>query len=413
MSFAFNVLTDVVDGAGTYQGDLASSYSAAVGAYLQTEEGADFAAFLSFDVNGLAVQDALAVKEALLAGDFLLSGLFGAAQSKTGEVDGELITDPIPLLTVGTIHIDLSAMLAGTDTATWETLTSKGDTIYHTREFYIGSETPEGYTEDWAVVVENQPPTADPIVVALTEYDEHAQALADPVPEQVDLLADANATDPDGDVMSVVAASVQLVGGGSLPDWISYADGVLTIDRNHADLDALHMGDEWDVDIEYEITDGNGHTITNTVAITITGTADQFTGTADAGASVTTFNNTTTWDGTFSFTLAAPAGAFDFEGTASVSVTGDIDNNAADNANDEVVAVTLEGASAVTLGAWDTPPNQEGSSDYSTQSGGSGFTSADATVDVTFDANTAGGVNGVDGLSLVAVSVTADYTYWL
>lgn len=413
MSFDFDVSTDVVDGPGTFQGDLASSYSAALGAYLQTEEGADFAAFLAFDVNGLSTQDALAIKDALLAGDFELQGLFGAAQSKTGEVDGSLITDPTPVLVVGGIEIDVAAMLTGTDTTTWETLTSTGGTIYHTREFYIGSATPDGYDSDWASAAsENQPPTADPIVLALTEYDEHAQALADPVLEQVNLLTAANADDPDGDTLAVVSGSVQLSGGGALPAWITYADGVLSIDRNHPDLDALHLGVDWSVDIEYQITDGNGHTITNSVDLTLTGTADQFTGTADTGASATSFD-TSTWDGSFDFTLTAPAGAFDFAGTASVSVTGDIDNDAADDANDEVVSVTLEGGSAVTLGAWDSPPNQEGSANYSTESTGAAVASADATVDVNFDANTAGGTNGVDGLSVVGVSVTADYTYWL
>jgi hypothetical protein len=413
MSFDFDVSTDVLDGPGSYQGDLASSYSAALGAYLQTAEGADFAAFLAHDVNGLSTQDALAVRDALLAGDFQLYGLFGAAQSKTGAVDGALITDPTPVLAVGGIEIDLAAMLAGTDTATWQTLTNTGGTIFHTREFYIGSEAPDGYADDWAsAAVENQPPTADPIVLQLTEYDEHAQALADPVLEQVDLLSAANADDPDGDALSVVSASVQLAGGGALPTWISYADGVLTIDRNHADLDALHLGENWSIAIEYQITDGNGHTITNSVDLTLTGTADQFTGSADTGGSATSFD-TSTWDGSFSFTLAAPTGAFDFAGTASISVTGDIDNNAADDANDEVVGVTLEGGSTVTLGAWGSPPNEEGSANYSTQSTSAGFASADDMVGVTFDANTAGGVNGVDGLSVVAVSVTADYTYWL
>lgn len=413
MSFDFDVTTDVLDGPGSYQGDLASSYSAALGAYLQTAEGADFAAFLAYDVNGLSTQDALAIRAALLAGDFQLHGLFGAAQGKTGEVDGALIADPAPVLAVGGIEIDLAAMLAGTDTATWQTLTGTGATIFHTREFYIGSETPEGYADDWASGAgENQPPTADPIVLALSEYDEHAQALADPVLEQVDLLAAANADDPDGDALSVVSASVQLAGGGALPAWISYADGVLTIDRNHGDLDALHLGANWSVGIEYQITDSNGHTITNTVDLTLTGTADQFTGSADASGSATSFD-TNTWDGSFTFTLAAPAGAFDFAGTANISVTGDIDNDAADGANDEVVGVTLEGGSTVTLGAWDGPPNQEGSANYSTASTSTGFASADATVGVTFDANTAGGVNGVDGLTVVAVGVTADFTYWL
>jgi hypothetical protein len=124
--------------------------------------------------------------------------------------------------------------------------------------------------------------------------------------------------------------------------------------------------------------------------------------------------DTTTWDGAFSFVLAAPAGAFDFAGVATVTVTGDIDNDAADHANDEVVRVTLEGGTAVTLGAWDSPPNQEGSESFSARSDTADFASPDSTVQVAYDSQTAGGINGVDGLSLVGVSVQAvDYTYWL
>ncbi|OGB08401.1 MAG: hypothetical protein A3E79_12550 [Burkholderiales bacterium RIFCSPHIGHO2_12_FULL_61_11] len=156
MSFEFDALTDV-GGDGSYQGQLASSYTNALIAYLQTEEGADYVAFLAWDNGyGMSVAEALALKAVLRTGDFGdfdLSGLFGAAQSKTGEVvDGENITDPVPMLTWGEFSIDLSAMLGGLETDSWDTVTTKS-TITHTREFYSESEEPAGYFDNW----DNQP----------------------------------------------------------------------------------------------------------------------------------------------------------------------------------------------------------------------------------------------------------------
>jgi hypothetical protein len=221
-------------------------------------------------------------------------------------------------------------------------------------------------------------------------------------------LTAANAADADGDDLSVVANSVTLANGDPLPDYITYADGVLSIDKNHESLDNLYLGSEWTVAITYKITDGEA-TIDNTVNLTITGTADQFTGSTDKYAEhVTADFNTSTWDGSFNFTLTAPVGAFDFAGTALVTVTGDIDSSI----HNEFVVVTLEGGDAVTLGLISaTGKNQDET--YSTDTATANFASADSTVTVTYDSNTAGGVNGVDGLSLVGVDVTADYTYWM
>lgn len=60
---------------------------------------ADYIGFLYFSA-GNSVEDALAVKAAVMNGEFDLSGLFGAAQSKIGEVSGDNITDPTPTLTL-------------------------------------------------------------------------------------------------------------------------------------------------------------------------------------------------------------------------------------------------------------------------------------------------------------------------
>lgn len=401
------------------QGTLASTYTNALSGYLQSAEGADIVAYLAYVANGGNVEAALALKAQVEAGNFKLADLFSAAQSKTGAVDPNTITDPDPKLTVSfedgtSVTLSLSEMLTGADSETWTTLV-KNATIYHTREFLSESAEPEGYSVDWAAVDVNEAPTATPLSWAVSEYDEHAAANSDPVSAQIDLLS--TATDADGDVLSVVAGSVKIDNGDGtydgLPDYLSVdASGNLVIDTNSAEFDALYLNGTLDLDIVYEITDGT-NTISNSVDLTIAGTADQFSSSSDASASVSSGFDASTWDGSFIVVLSAPADAFDFSGIATVTVTGDIDNNAADNANDEIVTVTLEGGDSVTLGAWDTPPNQEGSVNYSTRSGEVGFSSSDASVSVAYDSNTAGGVNGVDGLSLVQVDVTASFDYWM
>ncbi|MDP2441500.1 hypothetical protein [Rhodoferax sp.] len=145
MSFTFD--SSNVSGDGSYQGQLASSYTNALSEYLQTEEGADYVAFLAYQ-GGMSVEEALAIKVAITNGEFDLSGLFGAAQNKAGAVVAD-ITDPVPTLTVGEFAFDLTAMLGILATDSWDTVTKK-DTITHTREFYSASATPDGYSDDWA-----------------------------------------------------------------------------------------------------------------------------------------------------------------------------------------------------------------------------------------------------------------------
>ncbi|MDO9143747.1 VCBS domain-containing protein [Rhodoferax sp.] len=408
MSFSY----DYTDYGNTVdQGTLASSYTNALTTYFQFDGGASIAAYLAH-VNGLTVDEALVLQTAIEKGEFSLSGLFGAAQSKVGAVYGDDITNPVPTLTVGDTVINLSAMFNfdDLDTATWETITKKTGTIYHTREFYSDSTDPEGYTDDWAAP-QNEKPTAEAITWDVNEYDDYAVSKGEDVGETsntIDLLTAAKAADPEGLALSVSFTE-------TLPSYITYADGKLTINTDSTDLDYLKLDEQLTKSFTYQISDGV-NTIDNTVNLTITGTADQFTGSTYVSASVTSGFNTTTWDGSFNFTLTAPAGAFDFAGTALVTVTGDIDNDHADNVNDEYVNVTLEGGSAVKLETWafdTTGPNQEGSTDYSTDTASANFASVDKTVSVSYDSNTAGGTNGVDGLSLVGVDVTADYTYWL
>jgi hypothetical protein len=413
MSFSFDASTDLT-GSGSYQGQLSSSYTNALSSYLQTD-GADYVAFLAYVANELSVEAALELKAEIEAGNFTLSGLFSAAQSKTGEVDGDFITDPEPTLTVTvggvTYTIDLTAMLTGTDTASWDTVTKK-DTITHTREFFAESTEPADYDANWAA--ENSPPVATEIVASVVEYDEKAMANAEPVYQTIDLLS--TASDPDSDTLSVVADSVMLANGDPLPSYITVDGNSLTIDTNSAEFDTLYKDATLNLDITYKITDGI-HTIDNTVDLTITGTADQFTATYTNSHTPTGVvgNNATTWDGAYSFNIIGPDEGFDFNytGTATVTVTGDIDNNHQQDPRDEKVVVTVEGQS-LTFGMLESDDvNQEpGETGYepSTQTQSVGYVSSDSTISVAYDSTTSNGANGVDQINSIEVEVT--YTYW-
>lgn len=275
MDFSYVYPGDTVD-----QGTLASSYTNALSSYLQTD-GADYVAFLAYVAGGSTdVDAALAIKAAVEAGNFSLSGLFSAAQNKTGGVDGEDIPNPTPILTVTvgetTYTIDLTAMLGTPTTESWDTVVKKA-TITHTREFYSTGGEPGGYTGDWADPQVNEAPTANQITIDdAQEYDDYAVAHSEDAGDRyitIDLLADANAFDPEGQSLSII------IDENSLPTYASYdADtGILTIDTDDASLDYLKLGDELPVTIEYQISDGV-NTIDNQVNLTITGTADQFKG---------------------------------------------------------------------------------------------------------------------------------------
>lgn len=415
MSFIFDINT--IDGSGSYQGDLASSYTNALSAYIQNEEGADIAAFLSHTVYGLTVEQALALKAALIDGNFQLSGLFGAAQSKEGVVDGDNITDPEPTLTVGSIVINLSAMLDGLDTATWETLVKKA-TIYHTREFYTESQVPDGYAVGWDS--ENLAPTADPITWDVTEYDEHAAANPNPANETVDLLS--TATDLDNDTLLVVDGSVTLADGTPLPNYLTVSGNTLTIDTNSAYFDSLYKDVPLDLDLVYQITDGTA-TIDNTVALTITGTADQFHYTLDPFATNKVLGTSDgndpdvpgVDDGSITLELTGvDAGAFDFTGTVNVSVTGDINKINGETYDQELVLVTAEGGGFDYLGpvayiyTGNEPKgfNEEKPESYTTDTAELNFASADNQVLVTYDAT-----NEVKDFDVTAT--ISQFDYWL
>jgi hypothetical protein len=294
------------------------------------------------------------------------------------------------------------------------------------------------YTPDEPV---NQAPTATEINVSATEtessYDSDHQITNQNLPDDsdtktVDLLDPAHVNDPDGDTLTV--SNIQFFDADdnpiSQPGYITVVGNSLVIEQNSQLLNELLNGTHLDIYATYDIDDGNGHTISNTVNIDITGTADlyQLSSNADASTTYTGPFSTTTWDGSFNLDLNAPEGAFDFSGTATVSVTGDIDNDTGSvgtgQTGDEYVTVTLEGGDSAVLGLVDGTGTQNQEDPYlsgpppqvsqeRTDIDQIDFVSADDSISVNYDSNTAGGADGVDDLTSISVSVTAEYDYWI
>jgi hypothetical protein len=378
-------------------------------------EGADVVAFLAYVGFELTVEEALAVKAEIEAGNFSLSGLFSAAQSKTGEVDGGAMTDPTPTLTVGEYVIPLTPMLSSTDTFTW---TSGGKTtVYHTREFFTGSQIPDGYDVDWAnTEAVNQAPSAAFFDEALTEFDIKAGAPVDGENLiEIDLLQ--GAVDPDGDPLNVVTDTLVVKLNGQVVDSVAFTlDGnKLVVDTNSAYFNLLFKDQQWTFDVSYDITDGV-NTVASSGTITVTGTADEFQLEGTFSADQTSGFNTSTWDG--SFNVVIPTGEleegadeyFDFAGNVTVSATGDLAGYT------EYINFTVEGSSGtLKVGGDGADENgfEPGNRNYTTttDSASGSFASEDGTVNVSYDSNTANGSPGVDNLTSVS-AVLSNVTYW-
>lgn len=385
----------------SFQGQLSSSYTAWLTASLQ--EAADYIGFLAKE-QGLELDAAIAVRSAVEAGDFTLMDLFGAAQSKGAAIADP--NDPEPKLVVtiedGTeVTIDLTAVLTGLDTEVWQTA-SGGKTkevTNHVREFYTAIKAPVGYDENWDEA--NAPPTAEPIEVAVTEQDDEADPGGTDPEVTVDLLDPTKVSDPDGDSLSIVDGSVKLLtegGAGDLPSYITVSGSTLTIDPNSSELDALRKGETLELVVTYTITDGKGGSVDNTVTITVTGTADKYSGST---------NYSTTWltndPVSLSVPLEAPEGAFNFSGTAEISVNGDLDRT------NESISITFEGGGTFTFaGSTSMGPNlgEANSGQWVTGTGSETFASADGLLDVSYDTSPQVQVGGTINLDIT-------YDYWL
>ncbi len=311
------------------QGQLSSNYTNALTEALKDATVADYIGFLT-NQAGLSIDDALAVKASVIGGDFTLTGLFGAAQSKTGAVDGSSIADPAPKMLVNGVEIDLAAILTGLDTETWSTVQANGkklDTIYHTREFYTDTQEPADYNAGWANT--NQPPSAEPILKDLTE---------DVVASPIDLLA--TAIDPDGGTLSVIAGSLSFsVAGGpesaTPPGYVTVDDGVVTVDTSHPDLQPggaidLKLGETLSVVVNYMIEDGQGGSTTNSLTVQVAGAADIYTATDSFS-----FQKTGGGEDERSFSGFFTVDPEGFDGV--VTVAGDADLNAKNESLDGLI----------------------------------------------------------------------------
>lgn len=416
MSFSFTFSYDT-SLSGSAQGQLSSSYTTKLTEYL-SGAGADYVAFLALTQDNAitTVEDALALKVLIEGGGFTLSDLFTTAQSTSGSVN---IDSPAPKLTVtfngASVIINLNEMMEGEGTYTWESSVKSGKsatTIYHTREFLTQSVEPAGYEEDW-FAPQNSAPVIEDFTWEVNEYDLRADG-ADTIDSQqwvsFDLLS--KASDADNDSLSVVADSVTL-DGAPLPSYLKVEGNLLLIDTNSSAFNNLYEGVKDDLTIKYRVTDGVTESDEGTLTIEITGTADQHSWKASANdpaitQTVTMASNDPVnegLEGVISTSLAnkVHADAFDFSGTAIVTVRGDINGSS----GNESVLVMIEGndEDAVFLKPASSG-NPEGQSNWVEVEASMQFVSEDDAVSVDYDST--GPVNG--GTVTVTIS---EFDYWL
>lgn len=325
----------------SYQGQLASQYTNWLTTLLIA--AADSVGYEAFQQGG-DVDTALAVKEAVASGNFTLSDVFSAAQSKLGPVDGGLITDPEPKLTVIVagvpVVIDLSDFLSGTETANWTETSGSGKKATvsnHTREFYGEFDAPDA-PDDWWVT--NTDPTAEAQTFNLDEDDVDGPGFS------YDLLD--YASDVDGDTLTIDGITVTIDGVEmtTLPDFLSIVDGVVTVDTSHADLQPggaydLLFGETLPIVVSYGISDGNGGSTTNTVTINIAGALDEYTVT-DVEAQVFTKLNSSAVGESFVGSFDIYEGGSNYSGTITITGLGDFDA-ATKNAGNPAESVTVGG----------------------------------------------------------------------
>ena len=122
-------------------------------------------------------------------------------------------------------------------------------------------------TSDFTLTVEvpdNVAPTADAII--LGAVDETA------APVSIDLLADANAADGDGDTLAVDPISVTVLDQGGNPVSFTLDGATLSIDP--AQFAALDAGESATVTVGYDIIDGQGGVTPNTATLSVDGVDD-------------------------------------------------------------------------------------------------------------------------------------------
>jgi len=192
--------------------------------------------------------------------------------------------------------LTLTATLANGDPLpSWLTLT--GNTFAGTpaEESDVGTisvkvtaEDPSGATAETTFDLEVAPVNDAPVVVADTN------SISDgPAPDPVNgtLLGAANDSDAEGDTLTIVQVNGQTISGnqtisGTYGDLTIQTDGgyEYTLDTASAAVEALGVGESLPETFTYQVSDGNGGTDQATLTITIHGTNDAPTLTADTAA---------------------------------------------------------------------------------------------------------------------------------
>ena len=192
--------------------------------------------------------------------------------------------------------LTLTATLANGDPLpSWLTLT--GNTFAGTpaEESDVGTisvkvtaEDPSGATAETTFDLEVAPVNDAPVAVADTN------SISDgPAPDPVNgtLLGAANDSDAEGDTLTIVQVNGQTISGnqtisGTYGDLTIQTDGgyEYTLDTASAAVEALGVGESLPETFTYQVSDGNGGTDQATLTITIHGTNDAPTLTADTAA---------------------------------------------------------------------------------------------------------------------------------
>jgi hypothetical protein len=334
MTDSFDPATDIT-GNGSIEGQLASSYTNWVAG--EVKSAGDFIAYTWYLENG-DLTKAIEISNALQSGAFSLDDLFLAANGKTGGVT-DIAGVPDPKVVVAGVTIDLSDFFGdATHVTEWNSGNAK-NIQYHDREYltdFNGGTAPD----DWQNPTPNQPPTAEAIAIETSEtqsvythvndqnvlVDDHTIQNTDADPLSVNLITDANATDPDSDILHIVTNSVTLQGGDPLPDFITVDGDSISIDRNSRLLDYL-KADPNDPDhsltltLTYQITDGHTDPITNTVTIEIDGTADEYQATGSGSISADYLKSGGNVNNQTLSPTDLPPDGFDFTFTGTVTAT--------------------------------------------------------------------------------------------
>jgi VCBS repeat-containing protein len=144
----------------------------------------------------------------------------------------------------------------------------------------------------------------------------------------VNLLAGASDVDDATAALHVVDGSLAVHGGGALPEWASLdGNGNLVINQNDAAFDHLGAGDPASFVFDFQVADGHGGMVPNSVTINMTGTNDAPTVVGPlhiAGVETTSVYNAShqiTNTGADNIEIDLLGGAKDVDDGASLSIT--------------------------------------------------------------------------------------------